>query len=71
MGRKKEEFPIEKVTLNLFQGDFAKLRELHGDRLGASRVVRTLVRAHLNAVSAKVEQRKVTQLDIDLESSNG
>lgn len=41
-----EILPLQKVTLNLFEGDFGKLQELY-PRIGAAKVVRDLVRAHL------------------------
>ncbi len=47
--RRKEDFPLQKVTLVLYDGDFARLRELH-PRLGASKVVRTLVRKHIREI---------------------
>lgn len=43
----KEEFPLQKVTLHLYKGDFARLRELEPD-LGASKLVRLLVREYIN-----------------------
>lgn len=45
-GRRVEE-PIERVSINLYVGDMQHLKRLHG-RVGASAVVRALVRAHIN-----------------------
>jgi len=70
MARRKEDKPLEKVTLNLFQGDMAKIRELHGDQKGA-RVIRVLVSAYLAKVNAKVEQvQPVGSLEISLGDIN-
>ena len=53
---RREEIPLQKVTLSLYKGDFDRLREFK-PRLGASKVVRLLVRNYINAVEKRVEQR--------------
>jgi len=53
--RRKEDFELEKVTLNLRKGDFERLRGLHG-RLGASKVIRELVIGHIKRVEETVNQ---------------
>lgn len=45
---------LQKVTLFLFDGDFAKLRELHPHN-GASLIVRRLVRRHIREVERRAE----------------
>lgn len=55
--RRKENEPIQKVTLNLFHGDFGKLQDLHGD-LGAGRVIRYMVRAYIAKVEKKVAEKQ-------------
>jgi len=54
MAKRKADRPIQKVTLNLYDGDFAKLGELYPE-LGASRVIRELVSAHVRKVEFKAE----------------
>ena len=61
--RKKEEYELQKVTLNLRAGDFEYLRQLHG-RLGASKVIRELVIGHIRRVEENVAQK--IHLDISL-----
>lgn len=53
--RRKEDYELEKVTLNLRRGDFERLRGLHG-RLGASKVIRELVVGHIKRVEETVNQ---------------
>lgn len=53
--RKKEARPLTKHTMNLFEGDFERLRQLHG-RLGAGKVVRELIQGHIRRVENTVEQ---------------
>lgn len=50
--RRREELPLAKHTLHLYLGDFDKLRDFHG-RIGASKVIRSLVRAHIVTVETK------------------
>lgn len=54
--RRKEDYALEKVTLNLRKGDFVRLRDLHG-RLGAGKVVRELVIGHIRRVEETVAQK--------------
>ena len=62
--QRKETYPLQKVTLNLREGDFEKLRVLHG-RIGAGRVVRELVMGHIRRVEELVAQ-KTGQLNLPL-----
>lgn len=49
--RRRETLEIEKVTMNLFKGDRFRLQDLHG-RLGYGKVIRELVRAHIERAEA-------------------
>lgn len=53
MAREKEQ--LQKVTLNLVEGDFDRLAALY-PKLGAGKVIRHLVRTHLE----KIEQEAGT-----------
>ena len=55
--RRKEDYKLEKVTLNLRDGDFARLRHLHG-RLGAGKVIRELVIGHIKRVEEVIAQKE-------------
>lgn len=55
MAKRKEERPIKKVTLNLYDGDFERLAELY-PRMGAGKVIRLLVDSHIRKVDAAFEQ---------------
>jgi len=57
---KKSDIPLEQKPIRLFAGDFARLNEMYPD-LGATSVIRTLVRAHIKRVDAAV-----APLDIEL-----
>lgn len=54
-----------KHTLWLFQGDFAALAALYPD-LGASIVIRTLIRKHLERIEKGVDKPKLPKIDVDI-----
>lgn len=54
--QRKETQPLTKHTLNLYEGQLDKLQELH-PRLGAAKVIRTLVDDHIRSVAEGVAQR--------------
>lgn len=56
----KQPYPIEKVTLNLRKGDFARLRELH-PQLGSGPVVARLVISYLNKVDAGLQEKGLVE----------
>jgi len=61
--RRKETYPLQKVTLNLREGDFDRLRVLHG-RLGAGKVIRELVMGHIKRVEEAVAQKVSRQIEM-------
>lgn len=70
MTRKREEKPISKHTLNLYEGDYDRLRSLYGSRIGAARIIRDIIHAHLLRVEANAAQRipTVDHLDVEFET---
>lgn len=52
MTRKREVEDLEKVTLNLFKGDFHILQDFN-PRIGAAKVIRLLVRKYIQEVKEK------------------
>lgn len=54
--KRKETAPLTKHTLNLYEGQLDKLQELH-PRLGAAKVIRTLIDDHLRNVAEGAAQR--------------
>lgn len=49
--------PLEKVTLNLYEGDMAKVRNIAGEA-GASLVIRNLVAAFLEKIESGMTPAK-------------
>lgn len=64
---RREEIPLQKVTLSLYRGDFDRLRDFK-PKLGASKVVRLLVRKYIRDVEKRIEQRTAGQAEINAES---
>lgn len=54
--KRKESRPLSKHTLNMYVGQLDKLQELH-PRLGAAKVIRTLVDDHLRSIAEGAAQR--------------
>lgn len=55
MAKRREDFPLEKVTLNLYAGEFQKLGHLF-PRIGSGKVIRTLVHNLIRQVEERVSQ---------------
>jgi hypothetical protein len=66
--KRKESRPISKHTLNLYEGQLDKLQELH-PRLGAAKVIRTLIEDHIRSIEEGVAQvvEPVPELNVKLE----
>jgi hypothetical protein len=71
--KRREDRPITKHTMNLYAGDYARLQALYPTRIGAAKIVRDIIHAHIRRVEEKAGQRAGTanhQFDedpIDLE----
>lgn len=61
--KRKQPFLIEKVTLNLRKGDFARLRELH-PQLGSGPVVARLVMSYLNKVDTGLKDKGLGEAEL-------
>lgn len=55
---------LKKANINLFAGDLERLQELH-PRIGASNVIRLLVRQHLFSAGVEVEGINMDELELD------
>ena len=53
---RKNDIPLEKITLNMFVGDAARLRDLYRRQGGASFIVRNLVRQFLRKIDEDTAQ---------------
>lgn len=50
MPRPREEYPIRKHTLNLYDGDYDRIQAHYPARIGAAKVIRDLVRNHVRDI---------------------
>lgn len=51
---------LAKHTLHLFEGDFAKLGQ-HYPEVGASKIIRKLVRLHLEKLDPQIDVKKLME----------
>ena len=57
--RKREDHAIRKHTLNLFEGAYERLQGLY-PHIGAAKIIRDIVRAHIKAIENKAQQFRGT-----------
>lgn len=69
----REERAISKHTLNLYAGDYAKLQALYSTRVGAAKIIRDIIHAHIRKIEEDAAQKipLVDTLDIGLEPEEG
>jgi hypothetical protein len=67
--RRREDRAISKHTLNLYAGDYDRLRTLYSARVGAAKIIRDLVHWHIRKIEEDAAQRipLVDDLDVELE----
>ena len=67
--RRREDRAISKHTLNLYAGDYEKIQAWAGMRIGAAKVIRDLVHAHVRKIEDEAAQQVnlVGDLEIDLQ----
>lgn len=55
--KRREDKPTSKHTLNLYAGDYDKLMGLYPPRIGAAKIIRDLVHAHIRKIEEDAAQR--------------
>lgn len=55
--RRRETHEISKHTVNFFAGDYAKMQRMYGTRVGAAKVIRDIIHAHIRKVEEDAAQR--------------
>ena len=63
---KKEIEPIVKVTLNLYERDYSRLKALH-PTLGPARAIRALVRSYVGRIDNRLSPQTTDGLIVELE----
>jgi hypothetical protein len=59
----REDRAISKHTLNLYAGDYAKLQALYSTRVGAAKIIRDIIHAHIRKIEEDAAQ-KITLIDV-------
>ena len=62
--RRREDHPIRKHTLNLYDGDYERLQALYSTRVGAAKIIRDIVRAHIRKIEEQAAQSR-NRRDLD------
>lgn len=60
---RKSKDALQKHTLQLFEGDYSKLQDLHPE-VGAAAVIRTIIRQYIAKMSPPVEMKLKGDLDV-------
>ena len=62
---RKEEYPLEKITLKLREGDFKWLQDMF-PQIGAAKAVRTLIITYRKGVEDKAQKRQPSPSELKL-----
>lgn len=62
--KRKHPFEIEKVTINLRKGDFARLRELH-PQIGAGPAIARLIMGYLAKIDAGMQEKGLVEQETE------
>lgn len=60
---RKNKDPLQKHTIQLFEGDYAKLQDLHAE-VGAASIIRTIIRQYILKMNPPVELKIKGDLDV-------
>jgi len=64
--RRREDRAIVKHTLNLYAGDYAKLQSLYSSRVGAAKIIRDIIHAHIRKIEEDAAQKIPLIGDLDM-----
>jgi hypothetical protein len=65
--RRREDRNMTKHTLNLYAGDYAKLQALYSTRVGAAKIIRDIVHAHIRLIEENAAQKVPLVGDLEIE----
>lgn len=71
MAKRKERFPLVKVTIKLFEGDFREIGDLY-PKTGANKIIREIIHRHIAVCKEKAQQSlaALEDIPIDIEISD-
>lgn len=70
MPARKERLPLQKHTLNLFEGDFIELGGLY-PRSGAIKIIREMVHRHIAVCKEKAQRDSGALASLDIQLADG
>jgi hypothetical protein len=65
MTLRKEIEPLRKITLNVYEADYARLSELH-PTVGPQRAIRQLIRTYIERIDRRVALAKGETYELDI-----
>ena len=65
--KRREDRPISKHTLNLYAGDYEKLQALYSTRVGAAKIIRDVIHAHIRRIEEDAAQKTGLVRNLDVE----
>jgi hypothetical protein len=66
--RRREDRGLTKHTVNFYAGDYAKLQTFYPPRIGAGKIIRDVIHAHIRKIEEDAAQKipfNLTDLDLD------
>jgi hypothetical protein len=64
--RRREDRALSKHTINLYHGDYAKIQNLYPARIGAAKVIRDVLHAHILGIEKNARKLLVYDDELDL-----
>ena len=55
--RRREDFELEKKTMNFIKGDYGKIQVWAGSRIGAAKVIRDVIHAYVRKIEEDAAQK--------------
>jgi hypothetical protein len=65
--KRREDRPIVRHCINLYEGDYAKLQSLYGSRVGAGKIIRDVIHAHIRKIEEDAAQKMPLTEGIEIE----
>lgn len=66
--KRREDRAISKHTVNLYAGDYDKLMALYPRRIGAGKVIRDIIHAHIRKVEEEAQSRLPLVSDLEVKA---
>lgn len=71
MARRREDHALSKRCVNFYAGDYEKLQVFYPQRMGAAKIIRDIIHAHVRKIEERAAQKipLLDPLDTEVEQS--